>query len=362
VEQAGVLRGRDSARVQSEVLDSTTEQSPIPERLRRSGEHEEAGLERERVQALHEALLDLAGHRRALGQPEPAGELRGRPRARQLDERERISVALRDDLLPDGGIQRAPNALHQQGAHGVVPESLDRQLGASGQHLVADAGARGTHERDPLREKAPGREAEHLRGGIVEPMGVVDDAHERIVLRDVGEQPEHGHADEEPVRGIAGVQAERRGERTRLWPRQVIEPVEHGTAQLVQARKRQLHLGLDARCADDATSDRPLRQVVEERGLADAGLPAQDEHLTPSGACVHQHSVECRTFRCPAVEHRSAAHGVDGRPRVPAVGDSGFTPHDEAVATSIRPALTRRYPHGPTADLSDAYRRAAEQF
>jgi hypothetical protein len=50
-------------------------------------------------------------------------------------------------------------------------------------------------------------------------MGVVDDAHDRVVLRDLRQQPEHREADEKPVRGIARIQPERRGECARLRPR-----------------------------------------------------------------------------------------------------------------------------------------------
>ncbi len=61
---------------------------------------EQPGVGGELEEALGVALLDLAGDRLAAGKPEPAGELGGVvPGARQLEQRERVAVALRDDLV-----------------------------------------------------------------------------------------------------------------------------------------------------------------------------------------------------------------------------------------------------------------------
>ena len=58
----------------------------------------------------------------------------------------------------------------------AVAESADLQRGQAGQHAVPDAGARRTHQRDPLGQQAPGYEPEQLRGGAVQPLCVVDEA------------------------------------------------------------------------------------------------------------------------------------------------------------------------------------------
>ena len=47
--------------------------------------------------------------------------------------------------------------------------------------------ARGEDEPDPLGEQAPRDEPEGLRRGLIEPLGVVDDAEERVLLGDLGE-------------------------------------------------------------------------------------------------------------------------------------------------------------------------------
>ena len=65
--------------------------------------------------------------------------------------------------------------------------------------MVADARARRTDERDALGEEAPGDEPQDLDGGVVEPLRVVDDADQRLVLGDLGEQRQRGKPDQEPV-------------------------------------------------------------------------------------------------------------------------------------------------------------------
>ena len=108
-------------------------------------------------------------------------------------------MALRDDLVADRGIQRAVHVVQQQRARVAVAEPADRQLGEPGEDVVAAARPRGAHERDPLGEEAAGDEPEDLRRGVVEPLRVVDDADERLLLGDLGEQRQRGEPDQEPV-------------------------------------------------------------------------------------------------------------------------------------------------------------------
>ena len=46
-------------------------------------------------------------------------------------------------------------------------------------------------------------ESQHLRGGLIQPLGVVDHADERPLLRHLGEQAQHGQADEKAIRDVA---------------------------------------------------------------------------------------------------------------------------------------------------------------
>ena len=80
------------------------EQGRVAEGLGGSREDEQLRVGREQFEAPGVALLDPAGDRLAAGKTEPAGEIGGVPRARQLEQRERVAVTLCDDLVADGGI------------------------------------------------------------------------------------------------------------------------------------------------------------------------------------------------------------------------------------------------------------------
>ena len=121
------------------------------------------------------------------GQPEPAGEPGDRPRPRELDQRQRVAVALRDDLIADGSVEPPAHVSQQQRACVVLVEAFEIQRRQPRQHVVSDARARRADERDPLREEASRHEPDDLRGGLIEPLGVVDDADEGMLLGDFGE-------------------------------------------------------------------------------------------------------------------------------------------------------------------------------
>jgi hypothetical protein len=68
----------------------------------------------------------------------------------------------------------------------------------------------------------------------------------------------------------------------------------------VQSRERELHLGLDARSARDATPRRPLDDVLQQRGLADAGVAADDERAALARPNRIEQPVERPALAAPA--------------------------------------------------------------
>ena len=58
----------------------------------------------------------------------------------------------------------------------------------------------------------------------------------------------------------------------------------HAAQQLHQPGEREAHLRLDAGDARQPAVGRPFRHVVEQRGLADAGLAAKHERGAAPGA------------------------------------------------------------------------------
>ena len=136
----------------------------------------------------------------------------------------------------------------------AVSEPSDGQLRQPSQDVIADTGAGRAHQRDLLGQQAAGHEPEDLRGGVVEPLGVIDDADQRLGLGDLGQQRQGGQPDQEPVRGVPLAQPERRAERIALRARQTVEVLQHRCAQLMQPGERELHLGFDPRRSRDATA------------------------------------------------------------------------------------------------------------
>ena len=64
---------------------------------------------------------------------------------------------------------------------------------------------------------------------------------------------------------------------SRCGPGRRAQAAEHRRAELMQAGERDLHLGLHARRSHNATPRRPLLQVLQQGGLADARFTAQDQ-------------------------------------------------------------------------------------
>lgn len=214
-------------------------------------------------------------------------------------------MALRDDLSADRGIQRAVHVGQQQRARIAVAESLEGQLGEPHENVVPDARARSTDERDALGEQAPADEAEDLRGGVVEPLRVVDDADERLFLGDLGEQRERGKPHQEPIGWGAEAQPEHRRERPALGDGQPLEAVQHRRAELMEAGIVQLHLGLHTHGAGDMPVGDPVGQVAQQRTLTHTRLPAQDGDAAATGQRVGQQPVERLTFGTSPEEPRA---------------------------------------------------------
>ena len=89
----------------------------------------------------------------------------------------------------------------QQRAGVRVGEPSDPQLREPGERVRLGGLADGEHDRDPLGQQPPGDEREHQRGGPVEPLRIVDHAHERADLGRLGQQAQHRDGDQEAIRG-----------------------------------------------------------------------------------------------------------------------------------------------------------------
>ena len=195
-----------------------------------------------RFQALAEARLDPARERRA-GQDEAARELRRRQPAGKFEQRERVAARLVDDALAHLLVERASDDGVQQRLRVAPTQAFDDQLRQALERIVGLTCGQDQAQR--FREQPARDERQRLQRRAIEPLGVVDDTHQRAFAGHVGEQAQDRQPDEEAIGWRARHQPERRAQRVPLRPRQPLETIEHRRAQLVQAGERELHLGVD---------------------------------------------------------------------------------------------------------------------
>src|SRR5581483_9857434 len=93
-EQPGVQCRAGRRHRELESLGRAVEQQRVAQRLCGRDQNEQPRVRRQLIEAMRIALFDLARYRLAVGQPEATGELGGAPGARQVEEGERIAVAL----------------------------------------------------------------------------------------------------------------------------------------------------------------------------------------------------------------------------------------------------------------------------
>ncbi len=236
---AGARRvGRDP-----EPVGGAPQQARVAERVGGGSQQQALAVARERLDAIAVALLDPARQRARVGQA--AGQLGRRQAARQLEQRERVAARLGEDAVAHARVEPARRDRLQQRTRVRIGEPLDAQLRQPASSTASLGLAHREDDRDPLGQQAAGDEREHLGGGAVEPLGVVDEADERLRLGRRGEQLERPRA----RRGSGSARHLGGGRRRPAAPapaagqrRQRAGAVEQRRAQLVEAGERQLHL------------------------------------------------------------------------------------------------------------------------
>ena len=226
-------------------------------------------------------------------------------------------MRLGHDLVADPRIQRPGQRRVQQRPRIIFPQPPDHQLGQPRQVTGRDTGPE--HQADRLRPQPARDEREDLRRGAVEPLLVIDDAHQRPVPGHLGQQAQGGQADQEPVRRQAGAEAERGPQRVALRRRQTVQVVQHRRAQLVQRRERQLHLRLDAPRVCYPAARRLPGQVLQQRGLAHPRLAVHHESAAFTRTHSRHQSAEHVAFRVAVgqARHRPSPGNSAGTRTVP---------------------------------------------
>ena len=303
-QQLRLHRRRGRAGSDAEPLARAPQQRRVAERVGGGDQHQQARVGGKRFQALAEARLDPARERRA-GQDEAARELRRRQPAGKFEQRERVAACLVDDALAHLLVERASDDGVQQRLRVAPTQAFDDQLRQALEGVVGLTCGQDQAQR--FREQPARDERQRLQRRAIEPLGVVDDTHQRAFAGHVGEQAQDRQPDEEAIGWRARHQPERRAQRVPLRPRQPLETIEHRRAQLVQAAEGELHLGVDPGGPGHAPFGCPLQRVLEERRLPDPRLAAQHEHTAVPGPYAFEHTIDARTLVPAPAQHELVA-------------------------------------------------------
>jgi hypothetical protein len=198
LDEAGTRRRARRVGADTQQLGRMPHGQGIADRLRRGDEQEFPGGARKRGQPPPEALFDLTRERRTGRQPEATGELGVRQAVRQLHQRQRVPMGLRDDPVANQFVQRSRDHRLKERSRVLIGQAADRELRESCQ--LPAGSALSEDDRDRLGAQPPRYEGERLRRGAVEPLSVVDHAKQRPLVTDVGQERQGREPHEESIR------------------------------------------------------------------------------------------------------------------------------------------------------------------
>ena len=210
----------------------------------------------------------------------------------ELQQRERIAACLGDDPVADALIEPPRDDGREQRAGVLVIQAGEHQLREAREPTIRAGLARCEHDRNRLSQETPSDEPEDLERGVVEPLRVVDEAEQRLLLRDLREEGERPESYKEAIGRVPGREAERDAQSTLLGLRKTIELAEHRRAELMEASKWELHLGLDPGDLRDPESGGPVSDIPQQRRFSDARFAPDDQDGAAAVARVFQESVE----------------------------------------------------------------------
>ncbi len=157
------------------------------------------------------------------------------------------------------GASSGPVSTASSSARGVgLLQALDHQLRQPRQ-LVARTRAPRTPAPTDSAARRRATNPSDLRRGLVQPLLVIHQADQRVLVGDLGQQAQRGQPDQEPVRRRARPRPNAVRSACTLGSRQALEAVQHRRAQLVQPGEGELHLRLDTDGARHPAARRAAR-------------------------------------------------------------------------------------------------------
>jgi hypothetical protein len=150
----------------------------------------------------------------------------------------------------------------------ALAQTLDHELRQPRQ-LIARSACR-EHQADRLCVQAARDERERLLRRAIEPLPVIHQADQRLLLGHSRQQGQDRQADEEAIRSRTRADPEGRQQCIALRDREALDPVQHRRQQLMQSGEGKLHLRLDTHGTGDKAARHLLDHVLQQRRLAHA--------------------------------------------------------------------------------------------
>ena len=205
--QPGIHRRRRRLEGDPQLPGRPPYQVRVTRRVGRRELQQPLSLLRQLRQLPGEALFDPGRYRHRARQAEPAGQLRPRQPAQQLEQRQRIPAGFPHDLIPYSCIERPGQRRLEQHPGVCRWQPVQEQFGNGCQ--FRSRGASAEHQPDRVGRQTPRREAKRLRRRLVQPVLVVHHAQQWLFLGGLRQQAEYGQSHQEPVRDRSLAQPER---------------------------------------------------------------------------------------------------------------------------------------------------------
>ena len=187
-DQTDRLRRRGRVDAQPDQLRGADQQRGVARRLGRGEEQEPLRPVWHRPDTSQEVLLQTSGDWLRRAHPEAARELRRRLSARELEQCQRVAAGLGDDPVYHPLIDSPGDRHAEHTACVFVIQAPQDELGQSDEGLFVSGVAHREYHRDRLGHQSPRDERERPGGSLIEPLGIVDNAHEWLSLRHFSQQ------------------------------------------------------------------------------------------------------------------------------------------------------------------------------
>ena len=277
---------------------------------------------RQLLDAAPERGLDPGAGAEGGGERLAALELGVGEQRRHLEQRERVAAGARHEPLGDR--QRDPRALRalEQRARLRRPQRADLQPLEPGPDRDRPA-AVGAEQDDPLGAEPAAGEQQRLERAVVEPLAVVDERQQRLLLGGRGEQAQHARHDGVAIAAGRLAERERPAQRGGLGRRDRVEPVEQRPEQLASGPRT----GCPSRSASRARAGPACRRPPPRRARARAARSCRSR---PRRRAAARRSG--RRGRRPAAGRSGPAPGR-GRRASPMQRSQGRVPCDQRVGS-----------------------------